>query len=262
MNILEQICDFTRGRIEQRKAILPPEKLISQAQSLPKGDFAFENALRCREMSFICEIKRASPSKGIIAQDFDYLQIARDYSAAGAAAISVLTEPNWFKGDDAFLEEISSVIDTPLLRKDFVVDEYMIYEAKVLGASAILLICSVLDTATIREYLKIADSLGLSALVETHDESEIESALAAGARIVGVNNRNLKTFEVDIALSERLRGLVPREVPFVAESGISSRAEVARLEAAGVDAVLIGESFMKRSDKAAAIAELRGAAHD
>jgi indole-3-glycerol phosphate synthase len=258
MSILEQICEYTRERIAKRKAILPPDELIARAASLPVGDFAFEKSLKSPEMSFICEVKRASPSKGIIAQAFDYLQIARDYSEAGAAAISVLTEPKWFKGADSYLSEIAAEIPTPLLRKDFTVDEYMIHEAKLLGASAVLLICSVLDRDTIREYIKIADSLGLSALAEAHDAKEIESALAAGARIVGVNNRNLKTFEVDITLSERLRALVPPEVLFVAESGIQTREDVRRLEVAGVDAVLIGESFMRRDDKAAAIAELRG----
>jgi indole-3-glycerol phosphate synthase len=261
-NILEQICEFTRTRIERQKTLLPLNTVIAEAESKqmlnPKDSFVFERALCSPGISFICEIKRASPSKGIIADEFDYIKISREYQAAGAAAISVLTEPNWFKGADEDLRQIADRVTIPLLRKDFVVDEYMIYEAKLLGAGAILLICSVLDGDTISRYIEIADSLGLCSLVETHDEGEIETALKAGARIIGVNNRNLKTFEVDISLSERLRKLVPQGVFFVAESGISTRSHVARLEAAGVDGVLIGESLMRSSDKVRAIAELRG----
>ncbi|MCL1831437.1 MAG: indole-3-glycerol phosphate synthase TrpC [Oscillospiraceae bacterium] len=258
MNILQQICEQTRIRVERNKAIVSLSEIEQRALALPKGGFAFENALRGEGISFICEIKRASPSKGIIAEEFDYLQIAQDYTEAGAAAISVLTEPDWFKGADSYLSEISSRVETPLLRKDFTIDEYMIYEAKCIGASAILLICAVIDRDTLTRYIQLADALGLCALVETHDETEIETALAAGARIVGVNNRNLKTFEVDISLSEQLRRRVPPELVFVAESGITTREEVARLQSVGVDAVLIGEKIMRSVDKKIAIAELKG----
>ncbi|MCL1880867.1 MAG: indole-3-glycerol phosphate synthase TrpC [Oscillospiraceae bacterium] len=248
-NILEEICEYTKTRIEKQKSIISLEAIKEKALTLPKGDFALETALKTSkksgEIAFICEVKKASPSKGIIAEDFDYIEIAKNYEKSGAAAISVLTEPNWFKGSDAFLKEINTTVKTPLLRKDFTVCEYMIYEAKLLGASAILLICSVLDSDTISRYIKIAARLGLCSLVETHDEDEIKTALNAGAKIIGVNNRNLKTFEVDITLSERLRKLVPPEVAFVAESGIKTREDIHRLKQAGVDAVLIGETLMR-----------------
>ena len=221
-------------------------------------DFLFEKALNKSELSFICEIKKASPSKGVIAEDFPYLAIASDYEKAGVSAISVLTEPYWFKGANEYLTEISRTVNTPLLRKDFTVDEYMIYEASVLGASAVLLICSILEYEQLLEYIKIADSLRLSSLVETHDEREIEMALKANARIIGVNNRNLKTFEVDISLSEKYRKLVPPEVVFVAESGINNADDVQTLRNVGVNAVLIGESIMRSNDKKAMICNLRG----
>ena len=191
-------------------------------------------------------------------QDFPYLQIAKEYEAAGAAAISVLTEPYWFHGQDSYLTEISQAVSIPLLRKDFIVDSYQIYEAKIIGASAILLICALLNTATLKNYLEIAHSLGLSALVEAHTEEEVRSALAAGARVIGVNNRNLKTFEVDITTSLRLRGLVPEDLLFVSESGIKSPEDVAMLKANRTDAVLIGESLMRSDNKKEQLALLRG----
>jgi indole-3-glycerol phosphate synthase len=239
MSILEQIVERTKQRIK------PDDTVIRQASAMPKGNFPFEKSLKGEEMAFICEVKKASPSKGIICEDFDYIGIAENYEKTGAAAISVLTEPYWFMGRDDYLREIAGRVNTPLLRKDFTVDEYMIYEAKVLGASAVLFICAILDLPTLERYIKIADSLGLSALVETHNADEIGMALAAGARLVGVNNRNLATFEVDITLSEKLRPLVPDDVIFVAESGIKTREDIKRLKAAGVNAVLIGEALMK-----------------
>ena len=209
-------------------------------------------------MSFICEVKKASPSKGIIAEDFPYVEIAKDYERSGASAISVLTEPQWFKGENAYLEEISKNVSIPLLRKNFTVCEYQIYEAKLIGASAVLLICSLLDNETIREWIKICDTLGLSALVEAHTEEEVKSAVSAGARIIGVNNRNLRDFTVDITNSIRLRNLVPSEILFVAESGIKTRADVAELENTGVNGVLIGETLMRSKDKKAMLDELKG----
>jgi len=241
MNILQEIAQRTKERIIEEKR----SEIISKARSMPVGDFTFEKALKTNDIAFICEAKKASPSKGIIAENFPYLQIAKDYEKAGAAAISVLTEPFYFKGADEYLREIADVVKIPLLRKDFTIDEYMIYEAKILGASAVLLICSILGQSVIAEYIKIADSLGLSSLVEVHDEHEVEMALSAGARIVGVNNRNLKTFEVDITLSERLRKLVPKDIIFVAESGIKTREDVQKLRDFGADAALIGEALMK-----------------
>ena len=259
MNILNEIALRTKERIDGKKKILPMDKIIETANQMDSGqDFPFEKSLRRDDIAFICEIKKASPSKGIIANDFPYLQIASDYETAGASAISILTEPFYFKGDDRYLNEISGSVSLPLLRKDFVVDAYMIYEAKILGASAVLLICSLLDDCRLAEYITTAHALGLSALVETHTEEEVEAALNAGARVIGVNNRNLKTFEVDISTSERLRPLVPKNKIFVSESGIQTPGDVDRLRKIGADAVLIGETMMCSSDKAAALKKLRG----
>lgn len=240
-NILHEIAERTKERVEAQKN----SEIITKARSMPIGSFSFGEALKSGDISFICEVKKASPSKGIIAEIFDWLEIARRYEESGAAAISVLTEPYYFMGADSYLCEIADAVKIPLLRKDFTVDEFMIYEAKTLGASAVLLICAILDRETIEKYIKIADSLGLCSLVEVHDEVEAEMALEAGARIVGVNNRNLKTFEVDITLSERLRKLIPRDIIFVAESGIKTYEDVARLREIGADAVLVGETLMR-----------------
>lgn len=257
--ILETIAQANVKRYNDIKAQIPLEKVRKQALSLNcDTDFPFEQALRKDGMSFICEVKKASPSKGIIAEDFPYVEIAKDYERSGASAISVLTEPQWFKGENAYLEEISKSVSIPLLRKDFTVCEYQIYEAKLIGASAVLLICSLLDTETIREWIKICDTLGLSALVEAHTEDEVKSAVSAGARIIGVNNRNLRDFTVDITNSMRLRNLIPSEILFVAESGIKARADVAELENTGVNGVLIGETLMRSKDKKAMLDELKG----
>ena len=258
MTILDQLADHARERVAAAKKNISPESLRREAEALPKGEFSFEQALKKTGISFICECKKASPSKGLIAPDFPYLQIAKDYDAAGADAISVLTEPKWFLGSDEYLKEIAKAVSIPCLRKDFTVDEYMIFEAKVFGAKAVLLICSILDKAQIAEYLAISDSLGLSALVETHDEAEVEMALDAGGRIIGVNNRNLKDFSVDTGNSRRLRSLIPSDRVFVSESGVSTAEDVAALKAAGVDAVLVGEALMRAEDKSAKLAELRG----
>ena len=226
--------------------------------ALPVGEKPFEAAISRPGLSFICECKRASPSKGLIAPEYPYLQIARDYEAAGADCLSVLTEPKWFLGSDAHLRDIAAAVSIPCLRKDFTVDPYMIYEAKVLGASAVLLICALYDGQQLQKAIGLCDTLGLSALVETHDEAEVELALRAGARILGVNNWNLRDFSVDPDNSRRLRALVPPEVLFVAESGVQSAADAAALRAAGADAVLVGETMMRAPDKAAKLEELRG----
>ena len=225
---------------------------------MPKGNFAFENALKKSDIAFICECKKASPSKGLIAPEFLYLSIAREYEAAGADAVSVLTEPKWFLGSDKYLKDIAGAVSIPCLRKDFTVDEYMIYEAKLLGASAVLLICSILSEEQIKEYIGICDGLGLSALVEAHDGEEVEMALRAGARMIGVNNRNLKDFSVDTENSRRLRQMIPPEVLFVSESGVGSAEDVSRLCGIGADAVLIGETLMRAADKKAKLRELKG----
>ncbi len=258
MTILDTIAEYAGERVEAAKRSVSPQDMMAMARDLPVGDFSFEKALAREGMSFICECKKASPSKGLIAGDFPYLEIARDYEAAGADCISVLTEPKWFLGSDEYLKQIAQTVSIPCLRKDFTVDEYMIYEARVLGASAVLLICSILSSMQLSEYMGIANELGLSALVEAHDESEVEMAAAAGARIIGVNNRNLKDFSVDTDNSKRLRTMIPSGVLFVSESGVKDRSDVARLEEIGADAVLVGETLMRASDKAARLRELKG----
>ena len=257
--ILEEIAARTVQRVAEEKAAVPLSEMKKRAEALDANTgFPFRKALSGDEISFICEVKRASPSKGLIAPDFPYLDIARDYERAGASAISCLTEPFWFKGRDEYLAEISNAVTIPVLRKDFTVDEYMIYQAKTLGASAVLLICSILSKEQLSEYLGIAHSLGLSALVEAHDEDEVRTALSVGAGIIGVNNRALRTFTVDINNSARLRKLVPPEILFVSESGIKAAADIEALRSNGTNAVLIGETLMRSPDKKAALDELRG----
>lgn len=256
--ILEEIAEKTKIRVEQAKKNVPLEKMrqLAQEKNAQTG-FPFERELAKPKISFICEVKKASPSKGLIAEEFDYLSIAKEYEMAGAGAISVLTEPDYFLGDIRYLAEIKKEVSIPILRKDFTVDEYMIYEAKILGASAVLLICAILDEAQIKEYLTICETLGLSALVEAHDEGEVEKALSAGARIIGVNNRNLKDFTVDTDNSRRLRALIPADVLFVSESGVQGPEDVKRLAEIGVDAVLVGEALMRAADKREMLEHLR-----
>lgn len=262
MTILDEIAEFAKGRVIEYKKQISYEDMRRMAEDAHNNckyeDFRFEKALARKETAFICECKKASPSKGLIAEDFPYVEIAKDYENAGAACISVLTEPHWFLGQDSYLKEISNAVSIPCLRKDFTIDPYMIYQAKVLGAECILLICSLLDTETLKEYKEIADSLGLSQIVETHDEKEIESAMSAGARIIGVNNRNLKDFSVDIGNSAKLRSIVSKDILFVAESGIKTREDVASLEKIGIDAVLIGETLMRSDNKLKMLNELKG----
>lgn len=260
MTILDEIAAKTRKRIAEKEKNIPLAEIRSQAEQLPSDTgFPFERALAADDVAFICEVKKASPSKGIIAEDFPYLQIAKDYEAAGAAAISCLTEPFWFKGSDEYLREIAAAVNIPVLRKDFTVNEYMIYEAKTLGAAAVLLICSILSESQLKEYLELSHSLGLSSLVEAHDETEIETALKSGARIIGVNNRNLKTFSVDAENSAKLRKLIPADKIFVSESGTQTAEDVENLRKIGANAVLIGEALMRSSNKKAKLGELRGA---
>ena len=249
--ILDTIAASTLERVAAAKEALPLAEQIARARDLDSNTgFPFEQALAKPGMSFICEVKKASPSKGLIAAEFPYVQIAR--------AISVLTEPAYFQGKNEYLTEIRQAVKIPLLRKDFTVDEYMIYEAKNIGANAVLLICAILSPMQLSEYAGIAGELGLSALVEAHDEKEVEMALKAGARIVGVNNRNLKDFTVDINNSVRLREMVPENILFVSESGMKTREDIERLEQNGTNAVLIGETLMRSADKKAVLQELRG----
>lgn len=271
--ILDQLADYARYRVEKAKEKKPLEEIREEAlaasrQTAPgpgtsapdfREPFRFEKALAADgDIHFICECKKASPSKGLIAPDFPYLEIARQYEEAGASAISVLTEPKWFLGSPEYLREIAEEVKVPCLRKDFTVDPYMIYEAKLLGASAVLLICAILDTGTLAEYLEAADSLGLSAIVEAHDETEVASAVSAGARIIGVNNRNLKDFTVDIHNSIRLRSCAPAGTIFVAESGIRTPEDVEILRQNGVNAVLIGEQLMRAGSPKEELNRLRG----
>lgn len=257
--ILDEIAQYALIRVNESKKRISMDEIIQTADKLPvNNDFPFKKALSGNDISFICEVKKASPSKGIIAADFPYLQIAKDYEKAGASAISVLTEPKYFMGNDNYLKEIASKVNIPVLRKDFTVDSYQIYEAKILGASAILLICAILSDEQLKDYIYIAHSLGLSALVEAHDETEVKRAIYAGAGIIGVNNRNLKDFTVDINNSIRLRQLVPKNIIFVSESGIKTPQDIKNLENNKTNAVLIGETFMRNPDKTKALNYLKG----
>lgn len=257
MTILDKLADHARERVAAAKAEISLEEIKDTAYGMEKGAFAFENALKKDGVSFICECKKASPSKGLIAADFPYLDIAKDYEKAGADCISVLTEPKWFLGSDDYLREIAKAVSVPCLRKDFTVDEYMIYQAKILGASAVLLICSILSEEQINAYMQICDALGLSALVEIHDETEAKTAVMAGARLIGVNNRNLKDFTVDTDNSRRLRSLIPSDVLFVSESGVKNAEDIQKIREMGADAALIGETLMRAENKAALLAEFR-----
>ena len=257
--ILDRIVEATKIRVAQEKQVESPEAVKAAALALPSDTgFPFEAALRQQDFNFICEVKKASPSKGIIAEHFPYLDIAKEYEVAGAAAISVLTEPDFFKGDKKYLQEIASTVKIPVLRKDFIIDEYQIYQAKVWGASAILLICACLDVPTLTKFRELADSLGLSSLVEAHDEHEVQMAIDCGARIIGVNNRNLKDFTVDVQNSVRLRNLVQDDVIFVSESGLETPEDIQVLRDNNIGVALMGETFMRSPNKVEKLAYLYG----
>ena len=257
--ILDKIVEATKVRVAKEKEVETPEAVKAAALALPSDTgFPFEAALRQQDFNFICEVKKASPSKGIIAEHFPYLDIAKEYEVAGAAAISVLTEPDFFKGDKKYLQEIASTVKIPVLRKDFIIDEYQIYQAKVWGASAILLICACLDVPTLTKFRELADSLGLSSLVEAHDEHEVQMAIDCGARIIGVNNRNLKDFTVDVQNSVRLRNLVEDDVIFVSESGLETPEDIQVLRDNNIGVALMGETFMRSPNKVEKLAYLYG----
>ena len=257
--ILDKIIEATKIRVAQEKQVESPEAVKAAALALPSDTgFPFEAALRQQDFNFICEVKKASPSKGIIAEHFPYIDIAKEYEVAGAAAISVLTEPDFFKGDKKYLQEIASTVKIPVLRKDFIIDEYQIYQAKVWGASAILLICACLDVPTLTKFRELADSLGLSSLVEAHDENEVQMAIDCGARIIGVNNRNLKDFTVDVQNSVRLRNLVQDDVIFVSESGLETPEDIQVLRDNNIGVALMGETFMRSPNKVEKLAYLYG----
>ena len=260
--ILDKIIEATKIRVAQEKQIESPESVKAAALALPSDTgFPFEAAFRQQDFNFICEVKKASPSKGIIAEHFPYLEIAKEYEVAGAAAISVLTEPDFFKGDKKYLQEIASTVKIPVLRKDFIIDEYQIYQAKVWGASAILLICACLDVPTLTKFRELADSLGLSSLVEAHDEHEVQMAIDCGARIIGVNNRNLKDFTVDVQNSVRLRNLVQDDVIFVSESGLETPEDIQVLRDNNIGVALMGETFMRSPNKVEKLAYLYGSTY-
>lgn len=272
MNILNEIAAKTKERIQKEKLEIPEKDLIQMIQKrkvqillhpeqqsiTSRTPHSFYQALKKEGMSYICEVKKASPSKGLIAPAFPYLEIAKEYQEAGAAAISCLTEPFYFQGSDRYLQEITAAVDIPVLRKDFTVDEYMIFQAAAYGAAAVLLICAILNDEQLKEYRELAEELGMDALVEAHDEEEAERALKSGAKIIGVNNRDLKTFQVDMQNSIRLRKLAPENVVFVSESGIKTSDDIQKLYDNQVDAVLIGETLMRSQDKKAALEELNG----
>ena len=266
MTILEQLADHARARVVAAKEKSGLDTLQAQCRSLERtlgrgqGRERFQKALSKPGLSFLCELKKASPSKGLIDPEFPYLDIAKDYEDAGADAISCLTEPKWFLGSNDIFRRVRQTVSLPMLRKDFTVDPYQIYEARLMGADCVLLICALLDTQTLKEYLKLCEELGLAALVETHDEDEVRSALAAGATILGVNNRNLKDFSVDFQNAKRLRDLIPPDVLYVAESGVTGPQDVAELKAVGADAVLIGETLMRAPNKRSMLEQLREAA--
>ncbi len=258
--ILDELADHARERVAKAQAIQPLEELAELARALPRSNRSFEQALSTPGLSFICEIKKASPSKGIISPDFPYLDIARAYESAGADCLSVLTEPKWFLGSDAIFAEVRAQTALPMIRKDFTVDAYQIYEAKVLGADAVLLICALLDTPTLTSYLELCKELGLSALVETHNETEMAQAASAGAQLIGANNRNLADFTVDTTTAARLREAAPANALFVAESGIASLDDVRAAAHSGADAVLVGEFLMRSDDPSALLNQMREAA--
>lgn len=261
--ILDKLTAASKKNVAADKEKVSLQEMKKRALAAPKKEgFPFEKALSQPGLSFICEVKKASPSKGLIAPDFPYVEIAKEYERAGASAISVLAERDYFLGSPQYVGEIAQAVSIPVLRKDFIIDEYQIYEARAIGAAAVLLICAILDDATLKRFFDLADSLGLSALVEAHDEEEVQRALACGARVIGVNNRNLKDFTVSLDTSCRLRPLVPADKIFVAESGIKTPAHTQKLRDHGVDAVLIGETFMRAADKKAMLQALKGESHD
>lgn len=260
--ILDDIIAKQKTRIENEKKEKKEkniETLKQEVLPLPSSkNFFFENSLKSKDFAFICEIKKASPSKGVIVEDFPYMDIAQEYEKAGASAISVLTEPHFFKGNDKYLKDVADIVNIPVLRKDFIIDEYQIYQAKLIGADAVLLICAVLDESTLKNFINIATSLKLSCLVETHNEEEIKKALSCNAKIIGINNRDLKTFTVDINTSLKLRKFIPENKILISESGIKTAQDIKMLKDVGFNGALIGESMMLSKDKKQFLSELRG----
>lgn len=263
MTILDEIANYAKVRVEKDKEIVSPAEMKELAKALPKtGGQLFYDAVAKPGLSFICEIKKASPSKGVIDPVFDYKEIAKAYNEAGVDAVSCLTEPKWFQGSDEIFKEVRSIVTAPMIRKDFVVDEYQIYQAKVMGANCVLLICSILDTGSILRFLDICEELGLAALVETHDEEEIRRAVSTGAKMIGVNNRNLKDFSVDFGNATKLRDYIPEDRLYVAESGVALPSDVKKLAHAGANAVLVGEAMMRAAGKKEFLLKMRKASEE
>lgn len=255
--ILDRLAEYAATRVKNDKAVVSLSDIKVQAFALPKGDFRFEKALKSRKGAAICEVKKASPSKGIISEDFPYLDIAKEYQSIGADCISCLTEPKWFLGSDEIFKQIRNVVSLPMIRKDFTVDEYQIYQAKTMGADAVLLICALLDEEKLKYYLSICDTLGISAVVEAHDKFEIEKAVKVGSRVIGVNNRNLKDFTVNLDNAVSLREYIPENVVYVAESGVKTPSDGTQLIKSGADAVLIGEALMRSNNKGEFLKQMR-----
>ncbi len=260
--ILDQLANHAKERVLKDKEKISLEEIKLKALSLEKGDFVFEKALRNNFPSLICEVKKASPSKGVISEDFPYLEIAKEYEKVGATCISVLTEPKWFLGSDEIFKEIRANVSLPMLRKDFTVDEYQIYQAKLMGADCVLLIVAILTTNQIKSYIEICNNLGINAVVEAHDEKEINSAIKAGAKIIGVNNRNLKDFTVNLDNASELKTYIPEDVIYIAESGIATVEDGISLVKKGADALLIGEALMRTDNKREFISKIKGADYE
>lgn len=255
--ILDELAEYAAVRVEADKKRISLDEMKNKALSLPKGDFRFEKALKKQGGAVICEVKKASPSKGVISEDFPYLQIAKEYEQAGADCISCLTEPKWFLGSDEIFTQIRNTVSIPMIRKDFTVDEYQIYQAKAMGADAVLLICAILSEKQLKDYLSVCDDLGITALVEAHDKTEIETAVKIGARVIGVNNRNLKDFTVNLDNALSLREFIPQNTVFVAESGVKTPQDAKNLLQNGANAVLVGEAFMRSDNKGEFLNQIR-----
>ena len=255
--ILQKIVENKREEVARQKGILPLGELRQMlADRPPSRDF--EGAIRNRDCAVIAEVKRSSPSKGLIREDFNPIGIAGIYEDNGASAISILTERKFFEGNAAYVPQISSVVGLPLLRKDFIIDPYQINETRVLGADALLLIARLLEAGELRDFLGLASELGLAALVEVHNEADVEKAVSSGARIVGINNRDLATFRTDLDVSIRLARRIPKAITVVSESGINNRGDIEKLMEAGIHAFLVGESLMREKDVGKKLRELLG----
>lgn len=252
MNVLDKILDRKRVEVSRARAAVSFKEIKKRIRDLPPPR-AFSSALRGAGLSVIAEIKKASPSKGVLANDFDPVRLARDFAEGGASALSVLTDEEFFQGQKSYIQQVKSTVGIPILRKDFIIDEYQVYESRSIGADAILLIVRAMSQETLRVLSDCAQSLGLSVLTEVHDEMDVQRANQLGAEIVGINNRDLSSFDVSLQRSLDLRPMLRPTAIAVSESGISTRADVARLREAKFNAILVGESLMKSDNRIAAL---------